>query len=67
MTERAPCYRHPRHVWIANCADCTAWHLAAQVTRSDDAITAPTPAATAPDPVVSRDRPSEAPEESEAA
>jgi hypothetical protein len=26
---RALCHRHPRHVWIASCPDCTSWHLAA--------------------------------------
>ena len=25
---RTACFRHPRHVWIASCPDCTAWHLA---------------------------------------
>ncbi|SDD50318.1 hypothetical protein SAMN05660690_4413 [Geodermatophilus telluris] len=25
---RAVCHRHPRHVWIASCPDCTSWHLA---------------------------------------
>jgi hypothetical protein len=29
MAERAVCHRHPWHVWIANCPDCTSWHLAA--------------------------------------
>jgi hypothetical protein len=29
MNEHAPCTRHDRHVWMASCADCTAWHLAA--------------------------------------
>jgi hypothetical protein len=24
----AVCHRHPRHVWIASCPDCTTWHLA---------------------------------------
>ncbi len=28
MPSRAVCLRHPRHVWIANCPDCTAWYLA---------------------------------------
>jgi hypothetical protein len=27
-TGRTACFRHPRHVWIASCPDCTAWHLA---------------------------------------
>ena len=27
-TGRSACFRHPRHVWIASCPDCTAWHLA---------------------------------------
>jgi hypothetical protein len=26
--DRAVCHRHPWHVWIANCSDCTDWHLA---------------------------------------
>jgi hypothetical protein len=25
---RTACHRHPRHVWIASCPDCTAWYLA---------------------------------------
>ena len=28
-----PCYRHPRKVWMAACADCTAWHLAIEIAR----------------------------------
>ena len=36
MTHRAPCYRHRRRTWIASCADCTAWHLAALTARSDE-------------------------------
>jgi hypothetical protein len=28
MNEHAPCTRHHRHVWMASCAECTAWHLA---------------------------------------
>ena len=28
MADRAVCHRHPRHVWIASCPDCTSWHLA---------------------------------------
>lgn len=27
MTDRTRCLRH--HVWLAGCADCTAWHLTA--------------------------------------
>jgi hypothetical protein len=27
MAARARCYRHSPHIWIAACADCTAWHL----------------------------------------
>ncbi|PWW24004.1 hypothetical protein JD79_03181 [Geodermatophilus normandii] len=27
-TGRTACFRHPRHVWIASCPDCTAWYLA---------------------------------------
>ncbi|MEX5719467.1 hypothetical protein [Geodermatophilus maliterrae] len=27
-TRPTTCLRHPRHVWIASCADCTAWYLA---------------------------------------
>ena len=26
----AVCHRHPRHVWIASCPECTTWHLAGQ-------------------------------------
>jgi len=35
MKNRIPCYRHPRDVWIAGCADCTAWHLAVVIARRD--------------------------------
>ncbi len=28
-----PCARHRATVWMAYCADCTAWHLAAQLAR----------------------------------
>jgi hypothetical protein len=28
MADRALCMRHPRHVWLASCPDCTAWYLA---------------------------------------
>ena len=34
------CLRHPRHVWIANCPDCTAWYLAGLKAARD---TAPAP------------------------
>ena len=27
-TRPTTCLRHPRHVWIASCPDCTAWYLA---------------------------------------
>jgi hypothetical protein len=33
MENLAPCYRHPRHVRIASCVDCTAWHLAVLAAR----------------------------------
>ena len=28
MAKPTQCYRHSRRSWIANCPDCTAWHLA---------------------------------------
>ncbi|MGR7027468.1 hypothetical protein [Geodermatophilus sp. URMC 62] len=31
MSRPRPCHRHPAHRWIAGCADCTAWHLTAQL------------------------------------
>jgi hypothetical protein len=45
MTATTPCYRHSRGTWIAACADCTAWHLAAAVGRRDQVTLLPTPAA----------------------
>ena len=36
MTVATQCFRHPRGTWIANCSDCTAWHLAAARARRDD-------------------------------
>lgn len=30
MSIPRPCTRHARNVWLACCADCTAWHLAHQ-------------------------------------
>jgi hypothetical protein len=35
MSIPAPCNRHGRHVWLAYCPDCTAWHLATQIARRD--------------------------------
>ncbi|MGY1694265.1 hypothetical protein [Geodermatophilus saharensis] len=38
MADRAVCHRHPRHVWIASCPDCTSWHLAGlRARRGEDA------------------------------
>jgi alkylhydroperoxidase family enzyme len=39
MVAMTPCYRHRRSVWIAGCADCTAWHLAAARLRQDEILT----------------------------
>jgi hypothetical protein len=37
MAPTKPCTRHSPRVWMAYCADCTAWHLqrlrAAQASR----------------------------------
>jgi hypothetical protein len=33
MCESTPCLRHARTVWIANCSDCTRWHLAVAIAR----------------------------------
>lgn len=35
MNETPACTRHDRHVWIASCDDCTAWHLHALRVRHD--------------------------------
>jgi hypothetical protein len=40
------CTRHDRHVWMACCPDCTAWHLAVEIARRDGA--APSPETAAP-------------------
>ena len=34
------CHRHPRKLWIANCPDCTAWHLAKVLAYRDRKTTA---------------------------
>jgi hypothetical protein len=39
------CFRHIR--WIANCPDCTAWHLARVPHRAGAAAAQPTGRATA--------------------
>ncbi|MGY1736019.1 hypothetical protein [Geodermatophilus sp. SYSU D00684] len=44
--DRAACFRHPRHVWIASCPDCTAWHLAGLRAGAEDRPAAPGPRAT---------------------
>jgi len=36
MAVTMPCYRHRRGSWIANCSDCTEWHLAAARARRDN-------------------------------
>ncbi len=33
ITPTRPCTRHRASVWLASCADCTSWHLAAQIAR----------------------------------
>ena len=38
MPSVTPCYRHPRTTWIAACADCTTWHLAAVLTPDGRAL-----------------------------
>ena len=35
MSGPAPCTRHARTVWMANCPTCTAWHLAVELARRD--------------------------------
>jgi hypothetical protein len=40
---RTACHRHPRHVWIANCPDCTAWYLAGLRAGTQDRPAAPSP------------------------
>ncbi|MGY1638690.1 hypothetical protein ACI78V_18750 [Geodermatophilus sp. SYSU D00742] len=40
MAPTSPCTRHTR-AWIANCADCTAWHLPRQIARRASAATGP--------------------------
>ena len=38
-----PCTRHARHVWMAYCPECTAWHLARQMAhRHPPAVRRPT-------------------------
>jgi hypothetical protein len=41
MNEHAPCTRHHRHVWMASCAECTAWHLAALAAAAERAVDEP--------------------------
>jgi hypothetical protein len=41
--QRAVCHRHPRHVWIASCPDCTSWHLAGLRAGRDERSAAPGP------------------------
>jgi hypothetical protein len=43
MAERAVCHRHPRHVWIASCPDCTSWHLAGLRAGRDERSPVPGP------------------------
>jgi hypothetical protein len=33
MSDRTPCNRHARTVWMAYCPACTAWHLAVEIAR----------------------------------
>ena len=46
---RALCHRHPRHVWIASCPDCTAWYLAGLRAGTEDRPAVPRPHATGTD------------------
>lgn len=39
-----PCLRHPAHVWMAYCPDCTAWHLDRQITGRSRSARARVPA-----------------------
>ncbi|MGY1690777.1 hypothetical protein [Geodermatophilus sp. SYSU D01105] len=48
MALRTPCSRHARSVWIASCADCTAWHLAGALADRDNP--APGAAGSPPEP-----------------
>ncbi|MGX5656293.1 hypothetical protein ACWKWC_16085 [Geodermatophilus nigrescens] len=41
--DRAVCHRHPRHVWIASCPDCTSWHLAGLRAGRQDRPAVPRP------------------------
>lgn len=43
MNEHAPCTRHHRHVWMASCAECTAWHLAALAAAAEPTAAAGEP------------------------
>jgi hypothetical protein len=43
VVDRAVCHRHPRHVWIASCPDCTSWHLAGLRAGRQDRPAAPRP------------------------
>ncbi len=33
MLARTRCHRHSAKTWIANCTECTAWHLPIQLAR----------------------------------
>ncbi|MGY1706209.1 hypothetical protein ACI79C_16715 [Geodermatophilus sp. SYSU D00697] len=50
MALRTPCSRHARSVWIASCADCTAWHLAGALADRDRDHPAPGAAGSPPEP-----------------
>ena len=36
MSAISPCYRHARKGWMAACADCTVWHMAAAIARREE-------------------------------
>jgi hypothetical protein len=40
----APCYRHPRKIWMLACPECTAWHLPAARARRDELLASATTA-----------------------
>ena len=50
MADRALCHRHPRHVWIASCPDCTSWHLAGLRAGREDRPAVPRPRSTGDTP-----------------
>jgi hypothetical protein len=43
MSDRTPCTRHARTVWMAYCPECTAWQLAVEIARRDDLGSGPDP------------------------